>query len=116
MNTQESILQTAGETFEYANIYIEKRIDLFKLESAEKVAKSTSSIITLAVIGFLATMVIIMFSIAIGFFLGEYLDSYALAFFIITGVYALFAVLVYFFKRQLVTNPVLSAVLESFLD
>jgi len=116
MNTQENILQTAGETFEYANIYVEKRLDLLKLESAEKIAKSTSAIITLAVVGFLATMVIIMLSIAIGFFLGESLGSYSLAFFIITAVYALFGLIVYFFKRQLVTNPVLSAVLESFFD
>jgi len=116
MNTQESILQSAGEAFEYANIYVEKRIDLLKLESAERVAKSTSSIITLAVIGFLATMVTIMLSIAVGFFLGETLGSYSLAFFIITGVYALFGVVVYLFKRQLVTNPVLSTVLESFFD
>lgn len=116
MNSSEEILQTAGETFEYANQYVQKQIDLLKLDSAAKIAKSTSAIITLAVIGFLATMVMIMLSITIGFALGETLGSYALAFLIITGVYALIALVVYFFKRQLVTNPVLSTVLASFFD
>lgn len=116
MNSSEEILQTAGETFEYANQYVQKQIDLLKLDSAAKIAKSTSAIITLAVIGFLATMVMIMLSITIGFALGETLGSYALAFLIITGVYALIALVVYFFKRQLVTNPILSTVLASFFD
>lgn len=116
MNTSEEILQTAGETFEYANQYVQKQIELFKLESAEKVAKSTSSIITLAVIGFLVSLVTIMLSITIGFAIGEMLGSYALGFLIITGIYTLIALVVYFFKRQLVTNPVLAAVLESFFD
>ena len=116
MDSKEEILLTAGETFEYANQYVQKQIDLFKLESAEKLAKATSSIITLAVIGGLATLVIIMLSIAIGFAIGEALGSYALGFLVITGIYALIAVLVYLFKRRLVTNPVLSAVIESFFD
>lgn len=116
MNTREEVLQTAGETFEYANQYVQKQIELFKLESAEKIAKSTSSIITLAVIGFLATLVTIMLSIAVGFALGDMLGSYALGFLVITGIYTIIALLVYSFKRQLVTNPVLSAVLESFFD
>lgn len=116
MNTREEVLQTAGETFEYANQYVQKQIELFKLESAEKVAKSTSSIITLAVIGFLATLVTIMLSIAIGFAIGEMVGSYALGFLVITGFYTLVALLVYYFKRQLVTNPILSTVLESFFD
>lgn len=116
MNTQENILQAAGEAFEYANIYIEKQIDLLKLESAEKVAKSTSSILTLVVIGFLVTMVAIMFSITVGLFLGGLLASYTLAFLIVTVFYALFAVIIFVFKRQLVTNPILSMVLSAFFE
>lgn len=118
MNTQEEILQNAGETFEYANQYLQKQITLLKLESAEKIAKSTASIITLGVISFLVMMVMIMLSIAIaiGFALGAKLGSYALAFLIITGMYALFAFIIYFFQKQLVTNPVLSTVITSFFD
>ena len=116
MNSDEEILQTAGETFEYANLYVQKQIELLKLEGAERVAKSTSSIVTLAVLAFLATMVTVMLSITIGFALGEALGSYALAFLIITGVYTLFGLLVYFFKKQLVTNPILSVVLASLFD
>ena len=116
MDIQKDLLETAGESFEFANQYVQKRIDLLKLEGAEKLAKSTSSIITVAVIAFLATMVAIMLSIAVGFWLGQMLGSNALAFLIITGVYALFALVVYFFKRQLITNPVLSTMIKSMFD
>lgn len=116
MSSQNDILQQAGESFEYANQYVQKQIDLFKLESAERIAKTTSSLITLAVLFSLATLVVIMLSISMGFWLGTILGSYATAFFIITGVYAILGLLVYFFKKQLVTNPILSSVLASFFD
>lgn len=116
MDTQEEILQTAGESFEYANLYVQKQIELLKLEGAERIAKSTSVIITMAVLGFMATMVSVMLSIATGFALANLVGSYSIAFLIITAIYAIFGLIVYFFKRQLITNPVLSVVLASFFD
>ncbi len=116
MSSQDDILQQAGESFEYANQYVQKQIDLLKLESAERVAKATSSLITLAVLFFLAALVFIMLSISLGFWLGTVVGSYATGFLIVTGIYALLGLIVFFFKRVFVTNPILSKVLESFFD
>lgn len=114
MNTQEDILQNVGETIEFANQYLQREIALLKLDGAEKVAKSTSAIITLGVIGFLVGMVFIMLSLAIGFWLGDIMNSYAQAFFVITAVYAFLAFIVYFFRKTLVADPVLAIILKIF--
>lgn len=116
MSSQDNVLQQAGESFEYANQYVQKQIDLLKLESAERVAKVTSSLITLAVLFFLATLVFIMLSISLGFWLGKVVGSYATGFLIVTGIYTLLGLIVFFFKKVFVTNPILSKVLESFFD
>jgi len=116
MNNQADILQQAGESFEYANQYVQKQIDLLKLEGAERVAKTTSSLITMAVLFFFAAMVLIMLSLSLGFWLGSLLNSYALSFLILAGIYATVGLLVYFFKNQLLTNPILTQVLQSLFE
>ncbi len=116
MSSHNELLQQAGESFEYANQYVQKQVDLFKLESAERIAKTTSSLVTAAVLFMIATLVIIMLSITVGIWLGSLLGTYSGAFLIVTGLYTLAGLLVYFFREQLVTNPVLSNVLESFFE
>jgi hypothetical protein len=87
-----------------------------KLEVAEKATKSTSAIITLAVIAFFVGMVLIMLSIAAGFWLGQLMHSYALGFLVISAVYTLITLVVYVFQKKLVTNPVLVMMLKTFFD
>ena len=116
MKDQENLLHNVGETVEYAHQYLQKEMTLLKLDVAEKAAKSSSSIITLAVIGFLVGMVLIMFSISAGFWLGKVMNSYAQAFLIITIGYTVLAFIVYFFQKRLITNPVLKIVLKSFFE
>lgn len=116
MKAQEDVMHNIGETVEYAHQYLQKEVTLLKLEIAEKAAKSTASIITVAVIGFLGSMVLIMFSISAGFWIGKLMNSYASAFLIITIVYGVLAFLIYFFRKRLITNPVLQIVLKSFFE
>jgi len=116
MSNHTDVLQQAGESFEYANQYVQKQIELLKLEGAERVAKTTATLITTAVLFFFVSMVVLMLSLSLGFFLGNLLNSYALSFLIIAGIYAAIGLLVYFFKNQLLTNHILTHVLESLFD
>lgn len=115
MKTEE-LLASTGETFEYARQYIDQQKQLILLEVAEKTAKTTSSLITSAIIGFLAVLFLIMLSITVGFWLGKIWDSYAAAFLVITGFYAMLGLTIYFFQKQFITNPILDKVLSELLD
>ncbi len=115
MNTDE-LLKSTGETVEYARLYAQQKIDHTKLEVAKRVAITTSNIITQAIVGMLAFMVVIFLSLALGFFLAGILDSFALAFVIVALIYMIATAVVVYFKNPIITNPVLSAVLKNLLD
>ncbi len=115
METKE-LLSSAGETIEYAKIYVEQQVDYFQLEASKRLARTTSNLVTLAIISFLGFMVVLFLSIAIAFLIGQYWGSYGLAFLLLTGIYALAAVLIYLFKRQIVTNPLTEMIIKNMLD
>ena len=110
------LFSSVDETVEYAKIYMEQQVNYFHLEASKRMAKTTSNLVTLGIISFLAFMVIIFFSVAVGFLLGKYWGSYGLAFLLVTGFYALAAVLIFFFKEQIVTNPLTKLIIKEMLD
>lgn len=116
MNKKEEILQTAGETIEYARQFARQQIEYYRLELAERTAKTTASLITGMVVGVVFLLALVMLSIAVGFYLGTLLGSPALAFLCVSGFYLILGGAVYFFRGKLITNPILTTFLESFLD
>lgn len=112
----EKLLSSTGETVAYAQIYLEKKVEYLQLELAKRTAKTTSGLVTLAIIAFLVFMVMIFFSIGIAFLLGSMWNSYGLAFLAVTGFYVLLAALVFFFKKQIITNPISAIIVKSMFD
>jgi len=110
------LFSATGETVEYARQYVQQQMDLLRLETAKRIALTTSSLITLSVIAVLILMIVVFISIALGFYLGALMGSYALAFLSIAGLYALVTVLIIYFKRVIVTNPILNIVIKNMLD
>jgi len=74
MKTEE-MLNSAGETFEFARIYAEQQGDYFRLEASKRLAKTTSSLATILVISMLGFMVGLFLSIAVCFMLGKMLKN-----------------------------------------
>lgn len=112
----DELLSSTGETVEYARMYIQQQVDLLRLETAKRIATSASNVLTTAVMGIFSILVLIFLSLALGFFLGDSLGSNALAFFIIGLLYLFITFLLWYFKRKLVTNPILSMVIKDLLD
>jgi hypothetical protein len=110
------LLSATGETVEYARQYIEQQLDLLRLESAQKIAKTISSLITIGVVFILILMVVLFLSIALGFYLGALFNSYTLAFLCVAGFYFLMSILIIYFKVEVITNPVLNMVIREMLD
>ncbi|QCX52560.1 hypothetical protein [Elizabethkingia sp. JS20170427COW] len=95
--------------------YIEKRIELLKLEAGEKVIISAGFItfITLSILAL--SFFIILFNFALSFMVGSLLDSYALGFFIVAGFYLLLFFII-FAMRKKIMNTVTSFIIKSFKD
>lgn len=114
MKNTDEILESAGETFEYARQYLKLQGDYIRLEAAERISRTTSAIATAVVLGIFSLLVLIMLSLAVAFWLGEKLGSYAEAFLIVAAAYSLLGGLVFFLRKRLVTNPTLQLVLNAF--
>ncbi|MBK8965137.1 MAG: phage holin family protein [Saprospiraceae bacterium] len=114
MKDTEQLFESAGETAEYAKQYLKLQLDYFRLETAERVAKVSATLIASAVVALFAILALVMLSLAAGFYLGRQWDSYALAFVAIAGFYALLAVIVLILKERWLTNIILTSVIRSF--
>ena len=116
MDQNSSLLEKAGETFGYFQHYLEKRIDLFRLELTERIIR----ILTVLITGFLLLSIIGMFtlfaSIAVAFYVGESLNSPGTGFLIVAGAYGLLALLLYIFRDTLIAQPILSIILAEFQE
>ena len=93
--------------------YLGKRYDLFLLRLLEKVSIIVGLIITLIVVLFLASIVVVFSGIALAYVLGQWLPMWA-AYLIIGAVFLLLLVLAVVFRRQWFVNPVV-AILSSVL-
>lgn len=116
MKDTEPFLEAAGETAEYARQYAKLQLDYLRLETAEKMAKAASSLVSTLAVAALGLLALMMLTLAAGFYLGKLWDSYPLAFLAVAGFYALLALLVLVFKKQLLTNPLLTTFIRSFFD
>lgn len=69
--------------------YVKLRLELLKLSTYERVGELTATLAYGVVLLFLAFFSVLFIFIALGFFLGELLDSTAAGFGIVAGIYIL---------------------------
>ncbi len=105
------ILSTAGETLAYAEDYLDTRIELIKLNVAEKGAQSGASVLALAIVGTIGLFALGCFTIALSIWLGGLVDSYALGFLIVGAIYSIIAIILYLLRETLLTTPLLRALI-----
>lgn len=116
MKQSDEILQHAGETVEYARQYVQQQVDYYRLELAERMSKTIASAITMIIIMLFIVMIIIFLSIAVALYLGKLWESYEWAFVGVAGFHLLLGFIIYALRRHIITNPLLSEILKSFLD
>jgi hypothetical protein len=94
--------------------FLEVKLDLIRLHTAESLSRILSNAATLAITGYLLFLIIIFVSFAAGFFIGSLLHSNELGFLCIAGFYLLILLLFLWFKKQIVEKPVIKAMVRLF--
>jgi len=92
--------------------YIEVKLDLVRLHTAENLSRIFSNVATIAVIGYLLFFIILFISFASGFYIGSLLDSNELGFLCVAGFYTLLLILFLVFRKQIVERPVIKAIVR----
>ncbi len=88
-------------SFQKAKEYIDTQIELIRLKAIAKSARVVGAIVVDIGKLLLGLIVIFFFSLALGFYLGELLGSYALGFLATGGIFLVFLLLVSIFSTKL---------------
>ncbi len=113
MRITKPFAEKLGEIYHLAEIYVESQIDLQKVKLQERFIIIASSFITGFLIFSFVGICFLFLSIALAFFIARHVASEALGFLVISLVYGLFALIVYWFRKPLILRPVLLLVIRT---
>ena len=92
--------------------YIEVKLDLIRLHTAEHLSRLLSSASTIAIVGYLLFFILLFLSFAAGFFLGSLLHSNEAGFLCVAGFYIMVLIVFLIFRKQIVERPVIQAIVR----
>lgn len=99
-----------------AKDYIENSVAYYKLWGFKVAMRSTTMMLKFALIAMALTMVLFFCSLAGALAIGKALDSYALGFLIVAGIYLVFTGLLFLIKDKIVEGPILEKFSEIFFN
>jgi hypothetical protein len=94
--------------------YIEIRLDLIRLHTAENISRMLSSTITGTIIGYLLFFILLFLSLAGGFCLGSVFNSNELGFLCVAVIYIVILIVFLGFRKRIVERPVIKAIMKLF--
>jgi len=112
----EELKDNAENIHDQVQACIESNVSYYKLRGFKVAMKSTTMILKFTLILLCLCMVLLFCSIAAAFAIGIALNSYALGFLIIAGIYLLVTVLLFLVKDKIVEGPILEKFSEIFFN
>ena len=96
--------------------YIQTEIELIKLLFAEKLSKILSNFLAIMVLIWLLLIGILFASLSLAFFIGERLGKMSTGFIIVSLIYLLLAVLIWYLRERIIRIPILNEILSQLFD
>ncbi len=94
--------------------YIEVKLDLIRLNTAENLSRILSNAVNAAIIGYLLLFILLLLSFGGAYFFGSLLNSTELGFLCVAGFYLLVLILFVVFRKQMVERPIIKAIMKMF--
>jgi len=93
----------------------ETKVELWKLRAAGKISETISSLISMIAISVLMVVAITIVSFGLAYWIGSEMGHLSYGFFIVGGFYAVTGLLVYFFRKKWIKNPVRNLVIDKII-
>ena len=105
-NTLESLFETTSS-------YVETRVELAKLKAVKKSSEVASTLVTKMVLGAIIFLFLIVFNMAIGFWLGDMLGKNYYGFFVLALLYLVAGIIIYASREKWLKTPVANSIIKS---
>lgn len=96
--------------------YGKTTLELVKLKTLDKSSDVISNLVSWIVIAVLAVLFFLILNIGIALWLGEIMGKSYLGFFVVSGFYALLALIFGIFRKQLIKDPLNNSIIEQVLE
>ena len=113
METSTNLVETLLETMED---YGKTTIELTKLKTIQLTAKATSLLATQLIFFTFMSLMIILLSVGLALFIGDYFQKMYYGFFIVAAFYGLLAIIVRSFFYDLMKKPISEMIIAHFLE
>ncbi len=104
------------ETQELVEDYVGNRLQLLKLQTAEKSAKLISLLLTVVVMAFLCFFILLFLSMTAGYFLAQKTGSLFTGFGIVAVFYVLLLAVVLYLRKRFLDKYISDTVVRIFFD
>ena len=111
----DNIATNAEMLYEKAKSYTETSLELFKLNAIDKTADIVSSLISRLALVLVVAMFTLFVNIALSLFLGKILGEYYYGFLVVSGIYLILILLLYFYSYKFIKVPVTNLVIAKLL-
>ncbi|WP_020539202.1 hypothetical protein [Lewinella cohaerens] len=112
--TSTDFTEDLGEAIGYFEVFAERKIQIAKLDAAEKMASMTASLATGFILLALLPVFLCVLSVAVGFLLVESFGfSFADSFLLLSGVYLLLGLGLFVGRQYFFTNPIVEKVVAA---
>jgi hypothetical protein len=108
------MLEEIGNIKKDIQEYIEIKLDLLKLQTAESISKIISGAAVAVIIILFLTLILFFLSFAAGYFMATLLNSNELGFLCVAGFYLLLMVIILIFRKKIIDRPVIKSVVKIF--
>jgi Zn-dependent protease with chaperone function len=112
----ESTFDQLGDLVNKARSIAETKVEIFKLKAAHKVSLTISSIITILAIAFIAIMILLILSIGVAIFIGNRVGDVSFGFFIVGGFYLLVGLILFIFRKNLLSTPLSNLIIDKMIQ
>jgi len=96
--------------------YINMKIDQFTLKSVENISIVSSKVILILIYVMLGVVILQLIGFALSYFIGELLDSTAMGFLIVGGVFIIAFLAVFLLRKKLFTNSIVKMFINMFFN
>ena len=96
--------------------YGKTTLELLKLKTLDKSADVVSNLVSWLIVVIFAVLFFLILNIGVALWIGELLGKSFYGFFVVSGFYALLALIFAVFRKQLIKNPVNESIINQVLE